>query len=133
MDVVVERCAFLDVYRDTIMACARTPDGAGGRRGETVQFRTTTSQLLALATCRAGGDVGRDGSHRRLLESAALDPSGPIVDEVNEVTLTVSSPSTATTSACFARLRAKGLLFCRWARAEEARWWSTKRGCHDDA
>jgi transposase len=49
MDVVVERCAFLDVHRDTVMAYARTPDGAGGRNEEMQQFRTTTSQLLLLA------------------------------------------------------------------------------------
>ena len=49
MNVVVERCAFLDVHRDTVMACARTPDGAGGRREEVTEFRTTTSQLLKLA------------------------------------------------------------------------------------
>ena len=49
MEVVVERCAFLDVHRDTVMACARLPDGAGGRREEMAQFRTTTSQLLLLA------------------------------------------------------------------------------------
>ena len=49
MKVVVERCAFLDVHRDTVMACARTPDGSGGRREEVAEFRTTTSQLLLLA------------------------------------------------------------------------------------
>lgn len=49
MDVIVQRCAFLDVHRDTAMACARTPDGSGGRREEVVEFGTTTSQLLALA------------------------------------------------------------------------------------
>jgi transposase len=49
MKVIVERCAFLDVHRDTVMACARTPDGEGGRREEVIEFRTTTSQLLLLA------------------------------------------------------------------------------------
>ena len=49
MDVIVERCAFLDVHRDTVMACARTPDGSGGRREEMIQFGTTTAQLLALS------------------------------------------------------------------------------------
>ena len=49
MQVVVERCAFLDVHRDTVMACARMPDGRGGRREEVTEFATTTSQLLALA------------------------------------------------------------------------------------
>ena len=48
MKVIVERCAFLDVHRDTVMACARTPDGVGGRREEVIEFRTTTSQLLLL-------------------------------------------------------------------------------------
>lgn len=49
MEVVVERCAFLDVHRDTVMACARMPDEVGGRREEVAEFRTTTSQLLVLS------------------------------------------------------------------------------------
>lgn len=49
IEVMVERCAFLDVHRDTVMACARTPDGRGGRREEVTEFATTTVQLLALA------------------------------------------------------------------------------------
>jgi transposase len=49
MDVVEDRCAFLDVHRDTVMACARTPDPGGGRREEVTEFGTTTSQLLKLA------------------------------------------------------------------------------------
>ena len=49
MEVIVERCAFLDVHRDTVMACARTPDGRGGRSEDVTEFGTTTSQLLLLA------------------------------------------------------------------------------------
>ncbi len=49
MQVVVERCAFLDVHRDSVMACARTPDAEGRRREEVAEFGTTTSQLLALS------------------------------------------------------------------------------------
>ena len=49
MEVIVERCAFLDVHRDTVVACARTPDPGGGRREEVAEFGTTTSQLLELA------------------------------------------------------------------------------------
>jgi transposase len=49
VEVVVERCAFLDVHRDTVMACVRTPDGQGGRKEEVTEFRTTTSQLLQLS------------------------------------------------------------------------------------
>jgi hypothetical protein len=42
MDVMIERCAFLDVHRDTAVACVRVPDGAGGRRKETRTFGTMT-------------------------------------------------------------------------------------------
>lgn len=48
MDRIVERCAFLDIHRDTAVTCVRTPDGAGGRRKETRTFGTTTGQILAL-------------------------------------------------------------------------------------
>jgi transposase len=51
MEVFVARCAFLDVHRDTVMACARMPDGSGGRGEEFCEFGSTTSQLLALETC----------------------------------------------------------------------------------
>lgn len=48
METVVERCAGLDVHRDTVTATARVPDGAGGRRQETRTYRTTTRELFAL-------------------------------------------------------------------------------------
>lgn len=48
MDVMFERCAFVDIHRDTAVTCVRTPDGAGGRRKETRTFGTMTSQILAL-------------------------------------------------------------------------------------
>lgn len=48
MEVVEQRCAFLDVHRDTVMACARIPGGSGGRSEEVTEFGTTTSQLLKL-------------------------------------------------------------------------------------
>ena len=59
MQVVYERIAFLDVHRDTVMACARTPDGRGGRCEEVLQFGTTTSQLLVLSDwlCERGIDL----------------------------------------------------------------------------
>jgi transposase len=48
VDIVVERCAGLDVHKDTVVACVRSP-GVGRRREETiVTFGTTTVQLLAL-------------------------------------------------------------------------------------
>jgi len=48
MDVLVERCAGLDVHKDTVAACIRTPDPQGGRAQEVRTFRTTTVELLAL-------------------------------------------------------------------------------------
>lgn len=57
MEVVEDRCAFLDVHRDTVMACARTPDRGGGRREEVCEFGTTTSQLLKLAAWLVERDV----------------------------------------------------------------------------
>jgi transposase len=48
MDAMVERCAGLDVHKDTVVACVRTP-GRGGRRDqETRTFGTMTRDLLAL-------------------------------------------------------------------------------------
>jgi transposase len=45
---VVERCAGLDVHKDTVVACVRSP-GEGRRREQVViTFGTTTVQLLAL-------------------------------------------------------------------------------------
>jgi transposase len=49
MQVVEQRCAFLDVHRDTVMVCARLPGDGGSRREEVAEFGTTTSQLLTLA------------------------------------------------------------------------------------
>jgi hypothetical protein len=48
MDIVVERCAGLDVHKDTVVACVRIP-GPDGRRVEQVRtFGTMTVELLAL-------------------------------------------------------------------------------------
>lgn len=48
MDVIVERCAALDVHKKTVMACVRAPDGAGGRHQEIREFRTFTRDLERL-------------------------------------------------------------------------------------
>jgi len=50
MDVVVERCAGLDVHRDDVVATVRVP-GAGRRRWDqqTRTFRATLAGLAALA------------------------------------------------------------------------------------
>jgi transposase len=48
MEVIVERCAALDVHKDTIMAAVRLPGDKGKRRTELRQFRTWTSSLREL-------------------------------------------------------------------------------------
>jgi transposase len=48
MDVVIKRCAGLDVHQATVVATIRVPDGQGGRRIVTETFGTMTPDLLAL-------------------------------------------------------------------------------------
>jgi transposase len=48
MDTLVERCAGLDVHKDTVAACVRFPGPSGERLQEIHTFGTTTVQLLAL-------------------------------------------------------------------------------------
>lgn len=49
MDVLIERCAGLDVHKKQVTACVRVPGGAGGRRGEVRTFGTMLDDLEALA------------------------------------------------------------------------------------
>ena len=50
MDLVVERCAGIDIGKDEVVACVRVPTaGGGGRRKETRTFLSFTSQLEAMA------------------------------------------------------------------------------------
>jgi hypothetical protein len=49
MDVLIERCAGLDVHRDTVVATVRRPGPGGTRRSETRTFTTMTGQLDMLA------------------------------------------------------------------------------------
>src|SRR3954467_1084955 len=48
MDQLVERCAGLDVHRDTVVATVRRPRPGGGRAAKTLTFSTTTAELIAL-------------------------------------------------------------------------------------
>lgn len=49
MDVLVDRCAGLDVHKDTVMAAVRRPAAAGsGREQEVRQYRTFTAALREL-------------------------------------------------------------------------------------
>lgn len=57
MEMIVSRCAALDVHKDTVMGCVRVPDGHGGRAQEVREFRTFTSGLRALREWLAGQGV----------------------------------------------------------------------------
>jgi transposase len=61
MDTLVERCAGLDVHKDSVTACVRAPDGQGGRQVETRRFTTTTAGLGLLAEWLASFGVTRVG------------------------------------------------------------------------
>ena len=50
MDVVLERCAGVDIGKDEVVACVRTPGPGGkGRRKETRTCLSFTGDLEALA------------------------------------------------------------------------------------
>jgi transposase len=49
MDVLIDRCAGLDVHRDTVVATVRSPGTGGGRRTSTRTFATGTGALAELA------------------------------------------------------------------------------------
>ena len=50
MEVMLERCAGLDVGKDEVVGCARTPSATGrGRSSELRTFSTFTSGLEELA------------------------------------------------------------------------------------
>ena len=48
MDVMVQRCAGIDVHKDTVVTCVRTPGADGQREVVTKTFGTVTTELLAL-------------------------------------------------------------------------------------
>ncbi|MDW5326740.1 IS110 family transposase [Plantactinospora sp. KLBMP9567] len=48
MEVIVERCAGIDIGKRDVKACIRVPDGAGRWRVEVRTFTTMTSELLLL-------------------------------------------------------------------------------------
>ena len=48
VELLVERCAGLDIGKADLKACVRVPGPRGGRRQETRTFATTTGTLLQL-------------------------------------------------------------------------------------
>jgi transposase len=59
VELLVARCAGLDVAKDEVVACVRVPDGHGGRDQEVRTFQTFTSGLEALADWLDGEGVNQ--------------------------------------------------------------------------
>jgi transposase len=57
MEQIHDRVAGLDVHRDEIAACVRTPGPRGGVRAEKARFKTTTGGLNVMASWLAERDV----------------------------------------------------------------------------
>ena len=64
MDILVERCAGLDVHRDTVVATVRVPPDSSGRKRRaqyTQTFATTTVGITKLGDWLAEHRVTRAG------------------------------------------------------------------------
>jgi transposase len=61
VELLVARCAGLDVAKDEVVACVRVPDGRGGRDQQVRTFLTFTSGLEALAEWLAAEGVTQVG------------------------------------------------------------------------
>src|SRR5215217_3709866 len=57
VQTIVERPAALDVHKAQVTACARVPDGRGGREQHVAEFPTTVRGLLALRDWLGGHAV----------------------------------------------------------------------------
>ena len=89
MEVVVERCAALDVYKDTVMACVRRP-GDGSKRGHEVrEFKTFTATLRELRVWLAS-----EGVTQVAMEATGVywRPVWAVLEELDGVELLLVNP-----------------------------------------
>ena len=59
MEVIVDRCAGLDVHKDTVVVCVRKPGAGRGRVQEVREYRTWTSALRELRDWLAAEGVSQ--------------------------------------------------------------------------
>jgi hypothetical protein len=80
VDQVVERPTALDVHKEQVTACVRTPGEGGQRRQEVREFKTTVRGLLALRDWLAAlaGDDGCDGGGGRVLAAGVGGVGGRV-------------------------------------------------------
>jgi hypothetical protein len=104
MDVLVERCAGLDVHRDSVVATVRLP-GARRRRREqhTRAFATTIAQLDALADRLAGFGVTLLGmeAHQSCFAFSAFQASVKLSAQVTSSSGIAATPQRPGASSCF--------------------------------
>jgi transposase len=89
VDVIVERCAGLDVHKKTVMACVRSPDGKGGRASQVREFSTYTEGLVALREWLVA-----EGVTRVAMEATGVYWRSPwyVLEEVPGVELLLVNP-----------------------------------------
>ena len=85
MDMLIERCAGLDVHKKTVVACIRRPGaGPARRRSRTRTFRTTMAGLEALRDW-----LGENGVTHAAMESTGVYwcPVYTVLEDQFELTL----------------------------------------------
>jgi transposase len=84
VEVVVARIAGLDVHKDTVMVCVRTPDPVKGRAEVVREFRTFTGDLLRLRDWLVA-----EGVSQAVMEATGVywKPVWPLLEEVDGLEL----------------------------------------------
>jgi transposase len=70
VETLIERCAGLDVHKDTVVACVRVKEPNGQRQVETRSFGTVPRELLELRDWLMGQEVSVVG-----MEATGESPS----------------------------------------------------------
>ena len=101
MEVMFDRVAGLDVGKETVTVCVRTPGPRGGRRSETRTFKTMFGSLRVMRDwlVEAGVSIAAMESTVDVLEAAGA-PRGAVKSSGGERTLPPGSRS------CPVKLRA---------------------------
>jgi transposase len=89
VDVIVDRCAGLDVHKKTVMATVRAPDGRR-RRQETREFATFTGRLVELR-----GWLVAEGVTQVAMEATGVywKPVWHVLEEVSSLELLLVNPA----------------------------------------
>lgn len=94
MDVIVDRCAGLDVHKRSVMAAVRTPKPGGGRRQQVKEFSAFTADLVELRDWLVA-----EGVTQVAMEATGVywRPVWHVLEEVSGLELLWSTPATSRT------------------------------------